>query len=87
MPGMKERTHAAAQAFKDTIGWCAEGWKVQAKAVTTIFSDKQDDIIGPVTGAILTVGIPIFILPMAAGEALRGFIKPAEVNQSIIPKP
>lgn len=81
MPGMKERTHAATQAFKDTVGWCAEGWKVQARAATTIFSDKQDNIIGAVDGAILTVGIPIFILPLAAGEALRGFLNPEEIQK------
>jgi len=81
MPGMKERTVAATRAFKNTVGWCVEGWKVQAKAATTIFSDKQDNIIGAVDGAILTVGIPIFIFPLAAGEALRGFLYPEEIQK------
>lgn len=81
MPGMKERMVVAKRAFKDTVGWCVEGWKVQARAATTIFSDKQDDFIGPVSGVILTVGIPIFILPLAAGEALRGFLYPEEIKK------
>ena len=80
MVGFQERVEAAGSAFSHSIKDYGTALRVQAKAAGTFFRE-DGQFITYTTGAILTIGIPLIALPLSTAEAIRGFIKPAEVKQ------
>ena len=83
MPSMQERAKAATSAFARSLMECGEGFKVQARAAGTFFQkDGEGSFITYTTGALLTLAIPLAALPLSAGEALRGFLKPKEIQKT-----
>jgi len=74
MVGIQERATAASAEFKTTV----TGLTKATKDCVHVVFDRNSSGFAVINGALYAVTIPIVMLPLAAGEAARAFIKPPD---------
>ncbi len=74
MAGIQERATAAAREFTGTV----KDLTAATKADVNVIFDRHSSDFARINGVFFAIATPLTMLPLAAGEATRAFIKPPD---------